>query len=251
MKKNDLYNSYDLHSSFDRLKKIELLDEVNEVIDQSHAFIKESSHLYITLGTSWIYEIKGENKVVNNCHKKPATEFTKRLLSVEEVYAACSSIVELCASLNKELKLIFTISPVRHLKDGFSENSLSKSILRVAIGKLEELDNVSYFPSYEILNDDLRDYRFFKEDLVHPNNTAVNYIWKYIVETQIDEKDKALMNKIEKLNAAMNHKSFNAESQDNQNFIKETIKSAEQLQTQHQQVDFKIEIETLKNRLTE
>jgi len=251
IKKNDLYNSYDLHGSFDRLKKNELQNEVNKVIRLCHDFIKNASHLYVTLGTSWVYENKTNNKIVNNCHKKPANNFTKRILSVDEVYGACSSIIELCTSLNKKLKYIFTISPVRHLKDGFTENSLSKGILRVAIGKIEERNMVFYFPSNEILNDDLRDYRFFGEDLIHPNKTAINYIWNQIAEFQFKENDKILMKKIEKLNTALNHNSFNAESQGNQIFIKETIEFAEKLQDQYQNIDLEIEIVKLKSRLSE
>jgi len=180
----------------------------------------------------------------------PASEFNKRMLSVEEIYSACLSIMNNCKSINEDLKFIFTISPVRHLKDGFTENSLSKSTIRVAIGQLEKLENVYYFPSNEILNDDLRDYRFYNEDLLHPNKTAVNYIWNLIIEHQINAKDKALMKKIEKLNAAINHRSFNKESKDNQKFIVETLLSVKKLQKENPKINFDSEIKILTSRLS-
>lgn len=250
-RKGQGFNSYELHGSFDREDSSDLIEELALNIDRTYDFLRSASHLFITLGTAWIYELKSDGRLVNNCHKQPSSIFNKRLLSLLEIEEACLSMVNDCHAINKELKVIFTISPVRHLKDGFTENSLGKSLLRVALNRDELRKKASYFPSYEMMNDDLRDYRFYASDMIHPNEIAVNYIWEQLISAQMSEQTVLKMKAIEKIQHALGHKAFNVKSAAHQSFLKETINTCQSIRKSNPEIDLEKEIQELTRRLTE
>lgn len=202
---NELYYSMQHHSDYSNPKSEVVVVAINESISRSHQQLKEANFLFITLGTSWVYEYEGS--IVANCHKIPNTKFAKRLLNVSEIKDAFMACFQKIKNFNPKINIVFTLSPVRHLKDGFVENNLSKAILRVAVAELQaKRDDVAYFPAYEIVQDDLRDYRFYAKDLVHPNDEAVDYVWQQFKASYIDPSCLGVMERIEKLQAAISHR---------------------------------------------
>ena len=167
-------------------------------LTQNH--LKNASHVILTFGTAWIYEHIASKTTVANCHKQSQNEFKKSILSVDQLQITFESISSILKSFNPEVSLIFSISPVRHLKDGFVENNQSKAHLIAALHSvINSTENTYYFPSYELLMDELRDYRFYKEDMVHPNSIAINYIWEKFQFIWIDEKVNAIMHEVNQL----------------------------------------------------
>lgn len=202
---DELQHSFAHHTDFSGVKKAVVLEKINTHIGEAHQFLKESAYLFITLGTAWAYKYDG--KIVANCHKIPNYKFEKVLLSVQELSEAFQELLPRLKALNPTLQIVFTVSPVRHLKDGFEENNLSKSILRTAIYQMQQMaDGIDYFPAYEIMLDDLRDYRFYEKDLLHPNSTAVDYIWEQFKTRYVSEDELAVMTRIENLQAALHHR---------------------------------------------
>jgi hypothetical protein len=186
---NEQWHCFDAHSKLSNSSKVELLKGLNQSIELTNKLLHESTHIIITLGTSWVYRLDKTNTIVANCHKVRQKEFLKSLLSIDDIYNSLQNSIDLIHSVNKKASIIFTVSPVRHLKDGFVENTRSKSHLITAIHQTIEAEKQShYFPSYEIMMDELRDYRFYDEDMIHPNQTAVNYIWEKFKEVWISNK---------------------------------------------------------------
>ena len=208
---NELYCSFDHHSSFNHPDKATFLHNVNSRLIEFKNHLEQSDSIIITLGTAWAYRHLNSGKIVANCHKINANQFTKELLSMEQVVDALQSTYAL---LNKSnVRFVFTVSPVRHLKDGFVENQLSKSILITAIHEfMKDKQNCYYFPAYEIMMDDLRDYRFYSEDMLHPNAQAINYIKEKFATTFIPEKDRNLIEQVEKVRRDMAHRPFHQNS---------------------------------------
>ncbi len=202
------WKSFELHSSFNQLNKEILIEKVNQEIEDSHRFLKEADWVFFTFGTAWVYRLKKTGKIVSNCHKMPQKEFEKYLLSPIEIKNIFQQIIDLVQQIAPPAKILFTISPVRHLKDGFMENQRSKARLIDAVQDRINDKDIFYFPSYEILMDDLRDYRFYKKDLVHPNEMAVDYIWEKFSDALIDHSIKKDMKIIQSINKYMGHKAF-------------------------------------------
>ncbi len=216
---NELWGSWDHHTRFSNINKEDCLIKINESQSRAHAFLKTADWLMITLGSSFVYELSS-SRVVANCHKVPADKFKKRLLSSEAIQSALKKMLDELKEFNPSIKVIFTISPVRHLRDGFIENNRSKANLINAVHELvNEASSVFYFPSYELIIDDLRDYRFFAEDMVHPNYAATNYVWEKFIDSSIDEPSKKIMKEIAAINIARNHKPFNPTSKQHQQFL--------------------------------
>jgi len=221
IKQNGLWHSLNHHSIFSDVDKNKTLNNINNAIRKGSVFFKDASHIIITLGTSWVYRFIEKDCIVGNCHKIPQKKFKKELLSIEEITLSLQAILTLIKTINKNTQFIFTVSPIRHLKDGFIENKISKSHLIAAINQLISVEKrCSYFPSYEIMLDDLRDYRFYKEDMIHPNEVALNYIWNKFKETWIDKKNWATLKKIDTIQRGLMHKPFNATSEQHQLFLK-------------------------------
>ncbi len=203
----NLWKSFDLHSEFNNPDKKDFLNTINNKIYEVGKFLKTADWLFLTFGTAWVYRHKATGNIVNNCHKVPQKEFDKILLSPNEIIKELNEIIRLATSLNPNLKILMSISPVRHLKNGFVENQRSKAHLITAVHQLES--EIFYFPSYEIMLDDLRDYRFYKNDYIHPNELAINYIWEKFSDSFISKDAIHTMQRIEKIRQGLAHKSFN------------------------------------------
>jgi hypothetical protein len=232
---NELWHCFEAHSELSHSDKNTLLTALNELIDATHQQLTEATHLIITFGTAWVYRNIETNEVVANCHKVPQKQFSKELLSPEIIAQSIESILFTISVLNPNCNCIFTVSPVRHLKDGLVENNLSKAHLIAALHKTitHYPSPINYFPSYEIMMDELRDYRFYAEDMLHPNQTAIDYIWIQFFENYISESEFGLMNEICTIQKGLQHRPFHADT------------------TQHQQflIDLKTKMTTVQNKL--
>ena len=222
---NESWHSWQHHSRFSGITKEDAVNKINISTRTAHHYLKQTDFIIITLGSAWVYELtdKADNKKINtvaaNNHKAPADWFNRRLLTNEEVIHTIESIVSQLQNFNPHIKIIFTISPVRHLREGFVENNRSKAALINGVHlATETFSNVFYFPAYELVIDDLRDYRFYAEDMVHPNYAATNYVWQKFMATCIDEPAQQLMQEINEINAAINHKPFNPSSAAHKDF---------------------------------
>ncbi|MBP4139744.1 GSCFA domain-containing protein [Flavobacterium geliluteum] len=218
---NDLWHCYEVHSELSDPNKDHFLENLNQIIQTTTSQLSSATHLIITYGTSWIYRNTESNNIVANCHKVPQKKFSKELLSVNDIQKSIQNTIDSIHTLNPNIDFIFTISPVRHIKDGFVENQLSKSHLFVALHQTFDfqLSTFNYFPSYEIMMDELRDYRFYTEDMLHPNQLAINYIWQSFSESFIDESAFTTMNQILEIQKGLTHRSFNPNSEQHQAFL--------------------------------
>jgi len=218
---NDLWHCYEVHSELSNSDKDAFLESLNDIIRSTNKQLNDSTHIIITLGTSWVYRNIETNEIVANCHKVPQKQFTKEFLSIHQTEESLQSIISLIHSVNPNCNFIFTVSPVRHIKDGFTENTLSKAHLIAAIHKTitNHKSNITYFPSYEIMMDELRDYRFYAEDMLHPNQTAIDYIWIQFFENYISESVFGLMNEICSIQKGLQHRPFNPNTESHQKFV--------------------------------
>ena len=214
IKFNDYYISLDHNSTFNSRFSHQTLDFINHQIQQSNEFLKSTNFVIITFGTSFIYEFLPKKKLVANCHKIPGKYFEKRFLSHLELCDSISESISLLKDICPEnVQILFTISPVRHTKDGIVENQLSKSKLFTALHEVISCtENTSYLPVYEMMMDDLRDYRFYKEDLIHPNSQAVQYIWEKFVEAYFSDECKSFVSENLKIKKALEHKTDDAKN---------------------------------------
>jgi lysophospholipase L1-like esterase len=218
---NERWHCLDAHSSISAADKNVLLKNLNAALIHTKKQLKEATHIFITLGTSWVYRYLETNAIVANCHKIPQKEFSKDLLSVAEVSKTLEQSIALLKSINKTVSVTFTVSPVRHLKDGFIENTRSKAHLIAAIHTvINSENNTYYFPSYEIVMDELREYRFYKEDMLHPNTTAINYIWEKFVSSWFSREAQYTMQEVETVQRGISHRPFNEKSEQHQQFLK-------------------------------
>lgn len=232
---NERWHSYEVHSDLSNRDRQELLETLNKAISETYKHLKEATHIIITFGTSWIYRNIESNEIVANCHKVPQKQFSKELLPVDVIQKSIQNTIDCIVSLNPGINFIFTVSPVRHIKDGFAENQLSKSHLFAALHQVlkthhSQLITYNYFPSYEIMMDELRDYRFYAEDMLHPNQIAIDYIWKLFSENYISETSILTMQEVSEIQKSLLHRSFNPESEQHQKFLaklQEKIKGIE------------------------
>ncbi len=234
---NELWFSFFHHGRFSNTNKNRCLKNINERIKTSSNFLNKTDYLFITFGTAWTYELKETGKVVSNCHKLPKTNFKRKLLSVEEIVVEYQNLIKELKNYNPNIKIVFTISPVRHLKDGVEQNNLSKSILKIAVNKLVENNNISYFPAYEIMMDDLRDYRFYDNDMLHPNLLAINYIWNKFSDVFFNNETLGIITEIEKLIKAKEHRPYNPKSKNHQKFIETQLKKIKVLNQKYSFID--------------
>ncbi|WP_291143057.1 GSCFA domain-containing protein [Flavobacterium sp. UBA7680] len=220
---NERWHSFEVHSDLSNADRQELLETLNKAITETNKKIKEATHIIITFGTSWIYRNIESTEIAANCHKVPQKQFLKELLSIEVIQKSIQNTIGLIQTLNSNINFIFTISPVRHIKDGFVENQLSKSHLFSALHAVLNTEdfklNTEYFPSYEIIMDELRDYRFYNEDMLHPNQIAIDYIWKLFSENYISQESISTMQEVDEIQKSLRHRSFNPESEQHQKFI--------------------------------
>ena len=224
---NELWHCFEVHSSISYPDKDVFLTNLNLLVEQSKNLLIEITHCIITFGTSWVYRNIETNQIVANCHKIPQKQFTKELLSIETTQKSIKNIISLVHTINKSVKFIFTVSPVRHIKDGFIENNVSKAhIISALHSSIFELTTTHYFPSYEIILDELRDYRFYKSDMLHPNQVAVDYVWIKFFENYVSEKEFATMQEVCDIQKMIAHKPLNPNSVQN---LKLKLKNQEKI----------------------
>ena len=236
---NEAWHSYEVHSELSNPDKSQFLEALNELIDSTNWHIEKLTHCQITLGTSWVYRHVETNEIVANCHKIPQKQFVKELLSVVQIEASLQNIISEIQNVNTNCNFIFTVSPVRHIKDGFVENNVSKSHLISALNTFKfQVPTANYFPSYEIMMDELRDYRFYGEDMLHPNQTAIDYIWIKFFENYVEEKEFSLMNQVCEIQRALKHRPFNPNSESHKKFLDNLNQKIYNLQLKQPQIQF-------------
>ncbi len=239
-----VYYHWDAHGLISGLTKEEVTQTFEQKNTESQRFLTNSKWLIITLGTSFVYEHKTHG-IVANCHKVPGSAFKKRLLNKDEIELQFEVLHSHLTKINPELNILFTVSPVRHTRDGLIENNRSKAILIDFVHSVcDRFENVGYFPSYEILIDQLRDYRYYDSDMIHPSSTAIKFIWEKFGEAYFDDDTKALVIEWTKLRNAINHKSFQPLSVSHQQFLKNTLNKVEIL---NEKIDLSVELKQLKD----
>ena len=237
----DSYFSFDAHSSLDGKSHTEAFANMNKAVAVGSKALREADWVILTFGTAWVYEKEG--KVVANCHKQPAAEFNRRRLSVAEIIERYD---RLFGGALRDKRVILTVSPVRHVGDGLQENSVSKATLRLAVEELvAKYENAYYFPSYEILIDDLRDYRYYAEDMAHPSKIAVDYVWERFCEAALSPTAQELLPRIAQIVTAAEHRPFNPESEAHRAFCRKMLAKAEAMS----EIDFSLEKSIFSNYL--
>lgn len=246
---NETWHSWKHHSRFSGLVPNEAIEKINQSTSEANHFLKHADFLFITLGSAWIYiltDAADGNKmgtVAANNHKAPANWFSKRLLTVNETKEALVEMLDSLKQFNPDLNIIFTISPVRHLREGVIENNRSKAVLIQAVHDLVSLSAQHYyFPAYELVIDDLRDYRFYAEDLVHPNYHATQYVWDKLTDACLSEETKHLLTTIKEINLAFQHKPFNPSTQLHLQFLQKYAVKTKQLMEHHPALNFTKEL---------
>lgn len=220
---NERWHCFDAHSDLSNANKDELITNLNSIVIATKLQLQTASHIIITYGTSWVYRNIETDVIVANCHKVQQASFSKEILSVETIQKSMQNTLDLIHTINPKATFIFTVSPVRHLKDGFVENQVSKANLVVAIYRQLQTEhcklNTEYFPSYEIMMDELRDYRFYAEDMIHPSLVAIDYIWQRFSETTISYESQVIMKEVETVQKGLAHRSFNQNSESHKKFL--------------------------------
>ncbi|MES2329187.1 MAG: GSCFA domain-containing protein [Bacteroidota bacterium] len=246
---NETWHSWKHHSRFSGITAEECVQKINDSTAGAHTYLKNADHLLITLGSAWLYTLTEEaanattGSVAANNHKAPATWFQKRLMSAGEVVDVLNESLKKLFAFNPGLQVIFTISPVRHLREGVIENNRSKAVLIQAVHQLvERYEALYYFPAYELVIDDLRDYRFYAEDLVHPNYQATQYVWEKFINACMSEETRNLMKEIAEINLAFQHKPFNAQTGIHSKFLASYFTKTKLLQERHPFLNFKTEL---------
>lgn len=238
---NEIWSSFDAHSDLNELEQEDILDKLNLKSQSFRDYIKEATHFILTLGTAWVYRSVETNEIVANCHKVPQKEFSKELLSVAICEESIAAIEKGIRELNPEIQIIYTISPVRHVKDGYVENQQSKAHLIAALQahlQKKELLNY-YFPSYEIMMDELRDYRFYAEDLLHPNKIAIDYIWERFIEHCIHPENTKTMKLVDEVQKGLNHRPFNPTAEQHLKFLDTLIEKIDYLLERYPFMNFR------------
>ncbi len=241
------------HSNFSRKSKEELVETVNRALQKAHEQIKKADIIIITLGTAYVYEQKSDGCVVGNCHKLPASRFTRRLLGIDEIVEKMGEQLKEAIALRPNVKILFTVSPIRHLRDGAHDNQKSKATLLLAADALQVLfpGNVHYFPAYEIMMDELRDYRFYTEDMTHPSAQAIEYIWQKFAESHITPPSLQLCKEIEEVGRRLAHRPSDAESNAYRKFIVDTLQKIANIKEKEPYLDFEketVQCNTILNR---
>ncbi|NEM98060.1 GSCFA domain-containing protein [Pontibacter burrus] len=249
VQRDGIWYSYDLHSSLSSANKDELVQLIEDRIGQTRNHLQKAKLVIITLGTAVSYKLADSGTIVANCHKLPARQFFRELLTIADITDNMALAIKSLHKTNPELQFIITVSPVRHVKETLQVNSVSKSLLRVASHYLsEQLPGVFYFPAYEIMLDDLRDYRFYSSDMLHPTQVAEDYIWQKFVATYLHPTYQQFIPEWDKVQRAIAHRPFHPQAEAHQTFLQNTIKQLEQLSETYK-VAAETEIKILKAQL--
>ena len=238
----DGWHSFQHHGSFSNPEKEVALNQINEALSKGRQFFKTSEFLILTLGSANVFVSEKTGEAVTNCHKVPQQYFIKKELSVDEMLILLSEMIQKLNNTFPNLKIITTVSPVRHIRDGLIENQISKSKLLITLNHIsKQYPHVTYFPSYEIMMDDLRDYRFYKKDMIHPNELAVDYIWNFFNKTFFQESTININSRVEKIKMAMAHRPFHPQSTSHLEFKKKQLEKVEQMGKDFPFLDFEME----------
>ncbi|MEZ4886347.1 MAG: GSCFA domain-containing protein [Chitinophagales bacterium] len=246
---NEQWHSWKHHGKFSNTDQNQCLQRINQELKRATDFLKQTDYLILTFGTSFVYKWKESGQIVANCHKIPQKQFDHYQVSVKDIVDTLVPTLQQIQEVNPKLQTIFTLSPIRHWKNGAIDNQLSKSTLLVAIHELKQkIENTHYFPAYEIMMDDLRDYRFYESDMLHPNTTAIDYIWEKFQTVYFDDATEKLKGKIEKILNAKNHRPRNPKSQAHLFFLQRQLKLIEVLEIQYPFLDFETEKQYFSNQ---
>ncbi|HYG16326.1 MAG TPA: GSCFA domain-containing protein [Bacteroidia bacterium] len=226
---NELWSSWEHHGRYSNTDKSHCIRQINTDYSTGSDFVKTGQWLIVTFGSAWAYRLRSTGQVVNNCHKYPNKEFDKILLSPEEIIKTWQGLFTQIKSVNPGLSVIFTVSPVRYVRDGVAENNLSKAILLQSVHALCKSSGTYYFPAYELVIDDLRDYRFFEADLVHPNRLGIDYVWEKLLETCMDDESRGIYPQVKSLKEALEHRPFNPDTESHKKFVGSTQRRKDEL----------------------
>lgn len=237
-----LWHSWDHHSDFSRPDRESLLAAIDAAEEKTAIFLKNTTRLLLTFGTADVFALRENGHIVANNHKMPAALFEQRRLSVAEIVDGIGDMLQQLKSQLPELQVILTVSPVRHLRAGAVENQRSKATLVLACAELTAaLPYTWYFPAYELVLDDLRDYRFYAADMLHPSEVAVAYIWQHFADAFFTSETKALLTDLEKIQTAVRHRPFNPDTEQHKNFARGQLQAIGRLQAMHPDLDFSAE----------
>ena len=229
-----IYHHYDYHSDLSDIHKNKLIEKIDQCQSSTKKMISEASHIFITLGSAFVFERKSNQKIVANCHKQPGFLFDRRFLDRSEIIDHLLESVSLIKGLNSAIKIILTVSPVRHVRDGLIDNSRSKALLIDTCHCLcDQSASVEYFPAFEIMMDDLRDYRFYQRDLIHPNEQAIEYIYEKFERQYFTHETLNLISTVNKITQAVSHRPFNRASDAHQEFLKNTLAKIDSVEKQY------------------
>jgi Mor family transcriptional regulator len=245
--RDGLYHSFSHHGAFSHSHKDYCLKSIRSRFSAAASRIRQTDVFLITFGTAYVYRLQQTGEMVGNCHKFPSEVFDRFRLSVDDIVTEWSELIADLCKLNPSMKIVFTVSPIRHWRDGAHENQVSKSILHLAIDQLmaEFEDNLYYFPAYEIVMDELRDYRFYSEDMFHPSETAIDYLWKRFRESFFSPVTEKIISDWQPIYRSLNHKSLNFETHEYRSFLMQTLAKLEQFKEKYPFISCKKETELL------
>ncbi len=247
IKKDDLYFHWDSGGKVASLSKKELTDRIELLSSQTQQFISQANWIIITLGTAWVHRHLATDQIVSNCHKIPNVAFQKKILSIHSISASLTKMKSHLSAVNPDVNIIYTVSPVRHIRDGLVENNRSKARLLESVHEeVEKHENTFYFPSYEILMDELRDYRFYEEDLIHPSKQALQYIWDQFAKSYFDSRTTNFLSEWKKIQMALSHRPLAPDSKKHQIFLTKTMEKIKKL---NKTVDLSAELNQIKAQI--
>jgi hypothetical protein len=248
---NDRYMSFLHYTDFTSDNPIDTLDKINRSTAKAHQFLSNASFLFITFGTSRIYRLAKSGEIVSNCHKLPAEMFRQEVLSSEEIVSLWLGLLDMLYTFNKNLRIIFTVSPVRHWKDGAHGNQVSKSILFVAVEQLLQHPMVEgYFPAYELLMDDLRDYRYYAEDMLHPSGTAIEYVWNAFTASYFDKAALEVWKEARNLCKALKHRLYDSSPASKKDFATGMLSRISEFCAKNPGIEFPDEIKYFRDLIS-
>lgn len=246
---NGLWSSWAHHSEFSSVSRDEALASINAAVAKGNAALKKSTWLMITLGTSFIYSLSKERMPVTNCHKAPRGWFDKRMLDAGEAYDALHPLLQKLFAMNEKMNVVLTVSPVRHIRDGVAENNRSKARLIEAVHRLaEDHDRCHYFPAYELVIDVLRDYRFYEEDLVHPNHLATQYVFDSFCANYMSDQTRSLVNEVRRITTARQHRPLHPSTGQHKQFLDTYLEKVKEMQVKLPMIDWSSELDYFSNR---
>ncbi|MEG2164205.1 MAG: GSCFA domain-containing protein [Bacteroidales bacterium] len=239
----NLYHSFQHHSTFSDTDPMRMLSVMNSYLARASQMLKSAKFLFLTFGTAWVYELVTTGVVVSNCHKLPASDFLRRRASMEEMIELWMELIPLLININPNIKVLVTVSPVRHLRDGAHENTLSKSELLLFCDRLQQKfrERILYFPAYEIVLDELRDYRFYCEDMTHPSEQAVSYVWERLSEVAFDDETKGLIAEWQKIRRRLLHRQLTCDKGGYLAFLQQTVEKLNEFALKYNSPDLSLE----------